>query len=240
MLKKLDIRCNEDGSSLVLEEVFALIAHQWRQPLSEINSIVGNIDNRLYELQQEDPQITELLLRIESITQQMSKSIDEHRGYFHKKEIPNSCQKMLGDLVKSIEEHLAEKGISFSWSLDTSVEFTGDVELLKQIIVTLIDNARDALISRNVYKPIIKLTLEQDIHFFLIKICDNGGGISKSIMQKIFEPDFTTKHNSEGTGLGLFMAKKLLDEKFNASLVASNVENGVCFSIEIPKDKNNE
>jgi signal transduction histidine kinase len=238
MLKKLDIQY-EEGSSLILEEVFALIAHQWRQPLSEINSIVGTIDNRLYELQQDDSQIAELLLKIETITQQMSKSIDEHRGYFHKKEIPSSCQMMLGELVKSIEEHLVEKGISFSWNLDTSVDFAGDIELLKQIIVTLIDNARDALVSRNIYKPIIKLTLEQDNHFFLIKICDNGGGISKSVMRKIFESDFTTKHASEGTGLGLYMAKKLLDEKFYASLVANNVENGVCFTIEIPKDKNN-
>jgi signal transduction histidine kinase len=227
----------KEQNKTLLEETFALVAHQWRQPLSEINSIVGNIDNRLYEKGIDDPLIAELLSKIEIVTKQMSQSIDEHRGYFKKITTSISFREFLEQSLSDVTLNLHESGIMFSWNTDVSAQFKGDVKILKQIILTLIDNARDALISRNIYKPVIKLFLEENTHFFLIKICDNAGGISKSVMNKLFESDFTTKHTSEGTGLGLFMAKKLLDEKFDASISVQNVASGVCFTIEIPKEK---
>jgi len=224
--------------SPLLEELFASIAHQWRGPLSQINSIIGNLDNRLYELEINDSIITEQLLQIEAITKQMSQSIDDYRGILSKKQRSSSLKELVLAALASTSVSLMENKIKVEHDVEIPVQLHGDDQLLKQVIVTLLDNARDALVSRNIYKPFIKISTEYNKDFLFIKVCDNAGGMSKSVKSKVFEPDFTTKHSSEGTGLGLFMAKKLLSEKMHASLSVKNVESGVCFTIEIPRNKN--
>jgi len=223
-------------TSKSLQEVFAAIAHQWRAPLSQINSIVGSIDNRLYEQKIDDPFIINQLLQIETITKQMSQSIDDYRGYFSKKNEKHTLKTLL---LKSLEYELADLkkvSISFEFRVDDTIEFIGDEQLLKQILVTLVENAKDALLERNIYMPKITLSALEEENILFIKVCDNAGGMSKSIMSKIFEPSFTTKHSSEGTGLGLFMVKKLLDEKLAASIDVKNVADGACFTLTIPRN----
>ncbi len=224
-------------NSSELQEVFASIAHQWRQPLSQINSIVGAIDNRLYEIGVEDKTLTKQLLEIENIIKNMSESVDDFRGYIGEAKAKSY---FLDELIKKALEvtfyTLKEHNIEIIIDIEKSLEFFGDEQLLKQIVITLINNAKDAMISRNVYQPKIHLKAFTESNTLFIKVCDNGGGMSKSVMQKIFEPAFTTKHHSEGTGLGLNMAKKLTQEKLHALLYVKNVDNGVCFTIEFSKD----
>ncbi len=231
----LDTSLNETP---LLQELFASIAHQWRGPLSQINSIIGNIDNRLYALKIEDSIITEQLLQIETITKQMSQSIDDYRVFLSKTQKSSSLKELLLTSLESVRLSLEENEIIVEQEIEMPAQFSGDEQLLKQVIITLLNNAKDALVSRNIYKPFIKISTESDKDFLFIKICDNAGGMSKSVKSKIFEPNFTTKHSSEGTGLGLFMAKKLLNQKIHAALSVKNVESGVCFTIEIPRNKN--
>ncbi len=226
------------NDNLLLKELFASIAHQWRGPLSQINSIIGSIDNRLYELKIEDPLIAEQLLQIETITKQMSQSIDDHRGFLSQEHRSSSLKDLVSASLESVSLSLEENEITIEHDIEMPVQFSGDEQLLKQVIVTLINNAKDAFVSRNIHNPSIKISTEADKDFLFIKICDNAGGISRSVRSKIFEPDFTTKHSSEGTGVGLFMAKKLLSQKMKATLSVKNVESGVCFTIEIPRNKN--
>ncbi|SFV55670.1 two-component sensor histidine kinase [hydrothermal vent metagenome] len=221
----------------LLKELFASIAHQWRGPLSQINSIIGNIDNRLYELKVDDSIITKQLSQIETITKQMSQSIDDYRGYLSEEKKSTPLKELILTSLESIRLNLEANKIRVEYNLEISDQFSGDEQLLKQVVVTLLDNARDAFVSRNIYEPVIKIFTEANENFLLIKICDNAGGMSKSVRSKIFESDFTTKHSSEGTGLGLFMAKKLLTQKMQATLSVKNVESGTCFVIEIPRDK---
>jgi len=232
----LDVK-NSLDSFETLKEVFAAVAHQWRGPLSQINSIVGSIDNRLYEQNIDDPVLQKQLLQIEAITKEMSQTIDDYRGYFEKKNEMHSLKELVNQALKHELDLLAEDGIRVDIEIEEHIEFIGDELLLKQIIATLLENAKDAHLERNVYKPFIVMSAKSDDDFLFMKICDNAGGISKSVMQKIFEPSFTTKHSSEGTGLGLFMVKKLLDEKLQATIDVKNVESGSCFTLQIPKMK---
>jgi len=220
-----------------LREAFGVIAHQWRQPLSHINALVSSMDNRLYELGVNDSVISKQLLDIEMITKEMSKSIDSYRGYFYKKEDKIKVTEFFENIQKSVEHTLKDKNINFNIKTDDTLELSLDETLLQEIIVTIINNSRDALVSRNTYEPFVNLSAWSEGGCLFIKLCDNAGGMSKSIMQKIFEPDFTTKHTSEGTGVGLFMVKKILDEKLNAQIDVKNVESGVCFTLKIPRNK---
>jgi signal transduction histidine kinase len=221
--------------SVALREAFGVIAHQWRQPLSHINALVSSIDNRLYELGIEDPLIAKKLVEIEKITKEMSKSIDSYRGYFNEEKESLSIKQIFENVSKNMQYSLDSKGINLEININVNENFFGDGKLLEEIIITIINNSIDALVTRNIYKPFVKLSVWNEIGCLFIKICDNAGGVSKSIMKKIFEPDFTTKHASEGTGIGLFMVKKLLDEKMNALLEVKNVESGVCFTLQLPR-----
>ena len=223
----------ENGKNL--KEVFAAIAHQWRAPLSQINSIVGSIDNRLYEQKIDDPFIEKQLLQIEAITKKMSQSVDDYRGYFSKKNEKHFFKELIEKNLKEEFLELEEEGISYSLDIADDALFVGDELLLKQIIVSLVENAKDALLERNVYVPKIMFEAFMDNSFLVIKVADNAGGISKSVMEKIFDSGFTSKHSSEGTGLGLFMVKKILDEKLNASIDVKNVASGACFTLKIPR-----
>jgi len=186
----------------------------------------------------DDPLITEQLFQIETITKEMSQSIDDYRAYLGREQTSISLKEVLLSALESVHLDLEANKILLKQDLELSAQLNGDEGLLKQVVVTLLDNARDALVSRNIYKPLISISTEADKDSLFIKICDNAGGMSKSVMSKIFEPDFTTKHSSEGTGLGLFRAKKLLSQRMHATLSVRNVESGVCFTIAIPRNKN--
>jgi len=236
-MKSMRVELSEDiKQSNELQEVFSSIAHQWRQPLSEINSIVSNIDNRLYALRIEDAEVAQNLEAIERLTKSMSESIDDFRNYFRFKCEENyKLKEIITEAVDSTFYSLKENAVELDIAVENNLDFFGDRRLLKQILVTLIDNARDALVARNIYKPEIKIKAFLENEAMFIKLCDNAGGISKSVMEKIFDPTFTTKHHSHGTGLGLFMVKKLLQERLHASLSVENVDSGVCFTIEFSK-----
>jgi len=221
------------------KELFLSIAHQWRQPLSEVNSIVSSIDNRLYELQIEDAQIHRHLVEIEKLTKYMSDTIEDFKN-----EYVEAIQKehlLLSDILSQsvavVTQCLQEKKVKLELKIDTKSFFSFDGELLKQIVLILLNNAKDALVERSIYKPEIRLTAYEDEEFFFVSVCDNAGGIPKSIREKMFEKHFTTKHNSEGTGLGLFMCKEHIEKKFHGSLSVHNRANGACFDIKLPKEQ---
>jgi len=220
------------------EEVFATIAHQWRQPLSQINSIVSKIDNRLYEKGIEDDVLQQHLNELELLTRHMSHSIDDFRHYFNKTKeseaMPVVLKELFSDIALLQKPLLDDLGISLVIDIAQELPFEGDVALLKQIVITLLNNAKDACIARNVYNAKIMLHAVKEEGFLLIELQDNAGGMSKSTIAKLFEPDFTTKHSSEGTGMGLYMVRKLLQEQFNGDISVKNVDKGASFKIEIP------
>jgi len=231
----------ESGS----DELFAVIAHQWREPLTQINSVVSKIDNRLYELGMEDQELQSYLTKIEKITHHMSHSIDDFRAYYKKDTTTDTSSKielkeLLDEVMLLNKESFEELGLLYSIDTPQKLSFDGDATLLKQIFITLVNNTKDAFVARNIYQPKIDIIAKENEASLFIECRDNAGGMSKSTIEKLFEADFTTKHMSEGTGMGLFMVKKLLREQFNGDISVKNFEKGASFMITIPlegKDK---
>lgn len=102
-----------------------------------------------------------------------------------------------------------------------------------QVIINLINNAKDILIEKQIDEPWIKVSVEKLLDSVKIKIEDNGGGIPDNIIPHIFEPYFTTKHQSQGTGLGLHMSHQIITESLGGKLYASNTNNGAKLTIEL-------
>jgi len=225
---------NENKQSQT-DEIIANIAHQWRQPLSQINATVSLIDKLLYEKKIQDPEIEEKLQEIERLTKYMSNTIDDFKGYFE-----NTKQKEKVKIKEIIHDAVEPLKVSFE---DASITLISDINYefmtecyaneLKQIIIVLLNNAKDALLDRNVFNGVVQISLSKVESAYLIEINDNAGGITKSVISKIFEPYYTTKHKSVGTGLGLFMARKIIQERHNGTLEVKNIDKGSCFSITL-------
>jgi PAS/PAC sensor signal transduction histidine kinase len=102
-----------------------------------------------------------------------------------------------------------------------------------QVIINLLNNAKDALNLQKIEDKNIKIKIDSDEKFAYLSVEDNGGGIDKNVIDEIFKPYFTTKEDSKGTGLGLYMSKQIIDQ-FNAEITAGNSDNGACFLIKLP------
>jgi len=222
-----------------IKETMESIAHQWRQPLSQINSTVGLIDKILYDKNIQDPLLEEKLQEIEALTRYMSDTIDDFNNHFaqNSKKERIKLAKVLEDALLAVESSLKENKIEFNLKLNTEHECECYVEQLKQILIVLLNNAKDALVERNTFNAKIEVELFYQKNEYIIKISDNAGGITKSVKDKMFEPYYTTKHQSQGTGIGLYMAKKIIVERHNGSLNVKNAGRGTEFLIHLPEVK---
>ena len=217
-----------------MDEMMQNIAHQWRQPLSQINSVVSLIDDILYEKNIKDPLLEEKFKEIESLTKYMSNTINDFHGYFEQTNLKSvfSLSKSLQNSIDLMNVNLSEN-IKITTKIETNVKCFGYASEFEQVLLVLFNNAKDALLNRNTHQAKIEVEILEDTTSVIIQVRDNAGGMTKSVMQKIFEPYFTTKHKSQGTGLGLYMSRKIIEDRFNGKLNVKNLNNGTCFEISL-------
>ncbi len=220
-------------------EMIENIAHQWRQPLAQINSSVLLVDIALAKNNIDDTMIEEKLLEIESLTAYMSKTIDDFKNFFN----PDK-QKSIFDLEDAIEKSLdIVKGsinthrVAVEIDIDRELKCHCYLDELQQVILTLLNNAIDALILKAIESPKIYIKAYKEDENILIDIQDNADGIPEDIIDKVFEPYFTTKHKTQGTGLGLYMAKMIIESGLEGTLNVENKLEGACFIIQIPQGR---
>ena len=216
-------------------EMLENIAHQWRQPLSQINSAVFVIDDVLYQHKCKDTKIEEKLLEIESLTTYMSKTIDDFKNFFdkHKEREVFSLKDVIEKSIFILKGTLKSHNIEIDIDLDDEFKSYGYPSELQQVVVSILNNAKEALISKKVANPRIYVRVDRIDEYNNIYICDNAGGIKSEIMDKIFEPYFTTKYKSQGTGLGLYISKLIIEDSLGGELGVKNVVDGACFHISI-------
>ncbi len=218
-------------------EMIENIAHQWRQPLAQINSTVLVLDTYLSKYNLDDPKVEQKLNQIESITAYMSKTIDDFKNFFN----PNKNRQFfkVKDAIDNsydiIKGRMYALDIEMVCDIEENYELNSYMYELQQVILTILNNAIDALQSKKIDQPKILISAKGIGKNIIILIQDNALGIDEKILSKVFDPYFTTKHKSQGTGLGLYMAKMIIESGFGGSLNVENKNNGACFSIQIPK-----
>jgi len=220
-----------------MKEMMENIAHQWRQPLSQINSNVSIIDKILYDKNIVDARLEEKLQEIENITKQMSNTIDDFKNYFVNNSIKTkiNLEEVIQNAIDTLSADFKESHIKIITDLKETSSTSCYANELKQVLMVLLNNVKDAHLARNTYQARVIISIYHVENNFIIKLCDNAGGIPKSVRNKIFEPYYTTKHKSQGKGLGLFMARKIIMERLDGKLSVENVDDGSCFSISLKK-----
>ena len=214
-------------------EMIDAIAHQWRQPLMNINAVMMNIDRGI-EKQQDIAQIKEKVLEIFSLTGHMSHTIEDFRNLLKdEKEKHNFLvEELISSVLTLMKNNL--KGVDVQCRIENSTMVKSYKSELAQVLIILLSNASEVLHNKNIeYKKIV-LTLKQSYSHVLINIEDNAGGIEEKNLDKIFDPYFSTKKQTGGTGLGLYIAKIIIEHHMQGDIFVSNTKNGALFTMNIP------
>lgn len=217
-------------------EMISMIAHQWRQPLAVINAITTQ--HLMKECMKDEPD-TLLLSNLDKIEKQslyLSQTINDYRDFFR-----NDKPKEIMDLSLLIEQSLTlvdhmikTNNIRIDTLVNTPTKVYSHRNEVLQVIVTLLKNSVDAFLHHPIEKPKIIITIEHDDTYGLIKVYDNAGGIEKEHIKKIFDPYFTTKDHSVGTGLGLYMSKMVIEDHCKGILEVESKNNETTFTIKLP------
>jgi PAS domain S-box-containing protein len=240
-----EIKKNEEKQKLLfwqsrmasLGQMLANIAHQWRQPLTELNLTLFNIKKA--SINQDEEKIQELYKESKTLITNMSSTIEDFTNFFNPQkdkksfEIKSAINEALFILKKSLEI----ENINIQINIPNNYKILGVSNELSQVIVNLIQNSKDAFIQNNIKDKNIIINLKEQIikgkKYLLLEIKDNAGGINNKNIEKIFDPYFTTKHKSQGTGLGLFMSKMIIEKSLEAELGHKNCDDGSIFTITI-------
>ncbi len=223
-------------------EMIGNIAHQWRQPLNALSLLIQNIQLS-YELDElNDEFVQRSVKKANSLTDNMSKTIDDFRNFYRPNkvkelfDINNSIKDSVRLLESALKHHEIEVIIKLS---DKELDVMGYPSEFSQALVNILNNAKDAFLSiesEKEYKIVVNSYLKDD--FAIIEIIDNATGIDEDIIEHIFEPYFSTKGETQGTGIGLYMTKTILEKNMNGILSVQNYEDGVIFTIKIPMSEN--
>jgi len=222
-------------------EMIGAIAHQWRQPLNAINAaaIKLNFSASLDAL--EVNEVEEKTKFIEKQSLKMSETINDFMNFF--KPSKSKEQFTLSLIYKKIfdflDPQLKNRDISISLDNPDDIKIYGFQNEFEHTLLNLINNARDAFDDLEDEKEKnIKIVAYEEGSKNIIKIMDNAGGIPTNILNKVFNPYFTTKEQGKGTGIGLYMTKTIIDKHFNGLIEVTNSEDGAVFTLSFPKENN--
>ena len=212
-------------------EMISMIAHQWRQPLSAIGStsVALNFKAQLHKL--DDAQTIELTNNISDYVSHLSTTIDDFRDFFKSNKIKNDTtyNEILSGVLGIIDASIKNRNITIVKELQSELIFHTYINELKQVVLNLLKNAEDILLEKNIENPKILIKTYDNV----LEISDNAGGVPSEILDKVFDPYFSTKKEKNGTGLGLYMSKTIIEEHCDGTLSVHNNDEGAVFTIKM-------
>ena len=253
---KIEMKKNEEKTRISIQqsrmasmgEMLENIAHQWRQPLSTISVAASGIEIKKELNILNDEELSDSLRHIKNATQYLSNTIDDFRNFFVKDKIPSNIniRNTLNKTIDLISSTLAKEEITLIRNIQ-NINFTSYENELIQVLMNIFINAKDALANRKSEKLII-VVIKQIEDNLVIKIKDNAGGVDSSIIDKIFEPYFTTKHQFNGTGIGLYMSKLIVEKHLIGEISVKNIDfifnsktyRGALFELVLPLKYNKQ
>jgi len=219
----------------VMGEMINNIAHQWRQPLNslglyiqELNVVSGSCELSGMNLEDTVGKCMQLIMH-------MSQTIEDFRDFFkpEKEKVLFGVNGVIGHALSLIEASLKEPKISIALHTEGDPSVNGYPNEFAQVLLNILSNARDALAGRNVYDARITIQAFTEGDTAVVTITDNAGGIPEEVVEKMFNPYFTTKGADKGTGVGLFMSKTIIEKNMGGRLTVRNTGKGAEFRIEV-------
>ncbi len=222
------------GRQAELGDMLSNIAHQWRQPLNALTMLMGNLQEAQEDNDLTDDFLCESTATAERLIQKMSSTISDFRDFYspdkHKERF--SVRTKIMQTVEVVEGVYRSKGITISVEGDNDCFLYGFPGEYSQVILNLLGNARDAIVESAVARGCVTIRIGEQDDRGVVTVQDNGGGIPAEILDKLFEPYFSTK--SSGTGIGLYMSKTIIERNMEGRIEVAVVEGGSVFTVSVP------
>ncbi len=245
-VREKDKQMTQQARFAALGEMIGNIAHQWRQPLSAINTTASGMKIQIQLGITNDEEIDDSFGKIMGYVDFLTQTIEDFRGFF-KEDKEKINFNVIDPLAKTIS-------ITSAIYKDNNIELINDCvndekfisngmpSELSQVFLNVLNNAKDATNDNKIESRFVHISSAVENGFNVVYIQDNAGGIPDAIIDKIFDPYFTTKHQSQGTGIGLYMSKEIIEKHMNGSIEVKNktikydgiLYNGACFRIALP------
>ena len=218
-------------------EMISMIAHQWRQPLNILSLILQNILFKYQNNKLDENKLEEFINKGDNQIETMSKTIDDFRYFFkpNKSKVEFIVNDILNQVLEILKPLLLDNNIKTIIKFQENVKIIGYPNEFAQALINIITNSKDALVENNIIEKEIIISLSQSSKKTTVGVLDNAGGIDKSIIANIFKPYFSTKSEKNGTGLGLYMSKLIIEDEMKGRIKVINKKNGVKFSLTFKK-----
>lgn len=219
-------------------DMIAMIAHQWKQPLSIISTISSGITVGIdMNLKFDEKKLYSFMEQIGDQVFYMSDTIDDFKNYLKPETIPQKIfiSELITKVLNIIGKTLSIKNIEVDTIFNNDFELNTYVNELIHVFLNILGNSKSIIIKNNIEDGRIELTTYEDDNNYYIQFKDNGGGIDDSLIDKIGTKYFTTDKEN-GTGLGLYMSKKIIKKYLSTDIEFKNCDDGFCLTIRFQKD----
>lgn len=233
-LREKDLLLLQHSRMAAMGEMISYITHQWRQPLNIISLFAQTLEVACDQPTLDRAYMTTAVEKIVEVVQHMSATIDDFRNFFRTDQDPQlfDLKEICGRILAFIAEALKLENIELVCSAPQAVVAMGYPNEFWHVLLNLLNNAKEALIERRVAAPRIALEIGREKNRAVVKVRDNSGGIPPDCIDRVFDRYFSTK--GEGTGLGLYISKIIIEKRMAGCLTVCNVDGGAEFRIELP------
>ncbi len=222
-----DLLLKHQTRMAIIGEMLSNIAHQWRQPLNAITVQLSSLKLKNDLNLIDDNDINDTSDSVIKYANYLSNTIDDFRDFIkdNPKKENFSIESSFNRAVDIVSASLKNNYITLDKEkIDNQLFLDGVTNELTQVFINILSNSKDVLNEKNIEKKFIQVSSYKENENIVITIHDNAGGVSEEIMDKIFDPYFTTKHKSQGTGIGLYMSSKIIHEHFDGEIIVKNEE----------------
>jgi len=218
-------------------EMIGNIAHQWRQPLNSLSLVIGNVEDAFNLKRLDEHLMNRSTAKAYKLIDKMSTTIDDFRNFFSidKEKTIFTPEEVIKDALALVEVSFKNQNIYVTQTYESNLYIEGYKNELSQVILNLLNNSKDALLEKNMDNLNIDVSGKYDEEWVCITVKDNAGGIPSEIIEKIFDPYFTTKEQGKGTGVGLYMSKMIIEDNMNGKLMAQNDDGGAVLTIKLKR-----
>jgi C4-dicarboxylate-specific signal transduction histidine kinase len=220
-------------------QMIAAIAHQWRQPLNVLSLILDSIYDAWEFKELDSRSLHDKVASGKEMIASMNTTINEFREFFRAEQLQDAFEikDVIEQAVRFTDYRFSDHQIKLEYSIKDKCHLRGSSNQLLQVILIILNNAFDAFQDKEVQNPLVTISEKMEDGMSVICISDNAGGIPAEAMQHIFKANYSTKKNADGTGIGLYLAKMIIELKFKGSITAMNNDGGANFTIQIAEEK---
>jgi len=228
----------QQAKMAVMGEMIGNIAHQWRQPLNALSALNVGLGIKYKRGNLTLEEMEKFKEKSNGIIQNMSDTINDFKNFFqpNKEKETFHINEAIESSILFISDVYGQHKIKILHCTNDDIEINSYKNELMQVLLNIFNNSKDAIVENKIKNPVVTVTTVQSETEVVITIQDNAGGIDPDILERIFEPYFTTKFQSHGTGIGLYMSKMIIEKSMGGLLVSENRDGGLLTTIKIKQE----